>query len=119
MKDIYQPAEDSHLLSNVLKKEIPKLLEKMQTELYETAKKSLENAKTKTENKKELIKLIQKQKIVMVPMCKNPTCEDHLKAETSGGKTLFIDPENNPVKNKKCIICNKQADYWVYCGKTY
>jgi len=26
MKDIYQPAEDSHLLSNVLKKEIPKLL---------------------------------------------------------------------------------------------
>jgi hypothetical protein len=52
-------------------------------------------------------------------MCKSKECEDILKADTNGAKVLFIDPENESVKGKKCIICNKNADYWVYIGKSY
>jgi len=42
-----------------------------------------------------------------------------LRKKQGGAKVLFIDPENTSVKNKKCIICNKPAVYWVYVGRTY
>jgi len=102
-----------------LKKEVPKLLDEMQNTLYKNAEKFLNEAKAKTENKTELSKLLKEKKIVKVPLCKNPECEDILKAENAGAKVLFIDPENESVKNKKCIICSKPADYWAYVGKTY
>ena len=38
--------------------------------------------------------------------------------ETGGAKTLFIDSKSSS-KGKKCIICNKPAEYLVYTGKTY
>ncbi|MFH1608336.1 MAG: proline--tRNA ligase [archaeon] len=102
-----------------LEKTVPKLLEEIQKELYDNAKKLLESNIEKTEDKKELIKLIKNKKIVIAPLCNSLECEDILKSETGGAKTLFIDPKNTSVKNKKCIICNKQADYWVYIGKSY
>lgn len=102
-----------------LKKEVEKLLEEMQKTLYKNAEKILKQNQKKTEDKKELIKFIKEKQLVKVPICKNPECEGILKADTTGAKTLFIDPENESVKNKKCIICKKQADYWAYIGKTY
>jgi prolyl-tRNA synthetase len=102
-----------------LKKEIPKLLDEIQHELYKNAEKLLNSNTEKTENKKQLIQFIQNKKMVFVPMCSNEKCEDVLKEETSGAKTLFIDPKNSSTKGKKCVICGKQADYWVYVGKTY
>jgi prolyl-tRNA synthetase len=102
-----------------LKKEIPKILEKMQEELYSKARKILKSNQETTEDKKELIKLIKNKKMVKVPMCKDTECEDQLKSDTSGASTLFIDPKETSTKNKKCIICNKDADYWIYAGKTY
>ncbi|MEK6827332.1 MAG: His/Gly/Thr/Pro-type tRNA ligase C-terminal domain-containing protein, partial [Nanoarchaeota archaeon] len=102
-----------------LKKEIPKLLEQIQTELYDNAKKLLNSNTEKTENKKQMIQFIKDKKMVLVPMCSSEKCEDVLKDETGGAKTLFIDPKNSSVKNSKCIICNKQAEYWVYVGRTY
>lgn len=102
-----------------LQKEIPKLLEQIQLELFDKAKEILTSSYAKTEDKKELIKLVKNKKMVMIPLCNSEKCEEKLKTETSGIKTLFIDPKNKPVKNKKCLICNKQADYWVYAGKSY
>lgn len=112
-------AEKIQVKINNLEDEIQKILEQIQKELYEKAEKELKNARKKTENKKELIKLIKEHKMVKVPMCKSKECEDILKADTNGAKVLFIDPENESVKGKKCIICNKNADYWVYIGKSY
>jgi prolyl-tRNA synthetase len=99
--------------------EVPRLLDQMQQELFNNAKKILEDNKEKTENRKELIKFIQDKKMVLVPMCNSLKCEELLKSETGGAKTLFIDPKNGSVAGKKCIICGKKADYWVYTGKTY
>ncbi|MCK9595666.1 proline--tRNA ligase [Candidatus Pacearchaeota archaeon] len=104
---------------SMIKKEIPKLLEQIQKELYKNAEKILKSSIEKTEDKKQLIKFIKEKKMVLVPMCSSEKCEDILKEETGGAKTLFIDPENTSIKNKRCIICNKPADYWVYVGKTY
>ena len=102
-----------------LKKEIPKILSQIQKELYEKAEKELKNSIKKTENKKELIKFIKDKKIVIVPLSNSTEVEALLKHETGGAKALFIDPKNTSVKGKKCIISNKQADYWVYIGKSY
>jgi prolyl-tRNA synthetase len=102
-----------------LKKEIPKLLETMQKTLYENAEKNLKENIKKTEDKKELFKLVKEKKLVKVPLCNDTECEEYIKSETNGAKILFIDPENESVKNKKCIYCNKQANYWAYVGKTY
>ena len=57
--------------------------------------------------------------MVLVPMCSSGKCEEILKEETEGAKTLFVDPKNTSVKDKKCVICNHPADYWVFTGKTY
>ncbi len=104
---------------NSLKKEIPRILEQIQNELHKNAEKLLKSGIEKTENKKQLIHLIKNKKMVIVPLCSSQKCEDILKEETGGAKVLFIDPENTSVKNKKCIICNKPAAYWVYVGRTY
>jgi prolyl-tRNA synthetase len=102
-----------------LKKEIPKLLEQIQEEIYKNAEKLLNSNTEKTEKKKEMIQFIKDKKMVLVPMCSSEKCEDILKDETGGAKTLFLDPKEASAKNKKCIICDSKADYWVYVGKTY
>ena len=99
--------------------EIVEELEEMQKELYENAKKLLEKNIKKTEKKQELIKYIKEKHIVKVPLSNLTQTEELLKTQTGGAKVLFIDPENESVKNKKCIITNSKADYWVYIGKTY
>jgi prolyl-tRNA synthetase len=102
-----------------LKKEIPRLLEEIQKELYKNAEKLLNSNTEKTEKKKELIHWIKNKKMVFAPMCTSEKCEDALKEETGGAKTLFIDPKKTSIKNKKCVICGNDADYWVSIGKTY
>ena len=86
--------------------------------MFEKAEKILKENIKKTENKKELIELIKGGKMVRVPLCNQEYCEDILKSDTGGAKTLFID-SSEKMNNKKCIICNKSANYFVYVGKTY
>jgi hypothetical protein len=55
--------------------------------------------------------------MVKVPLCSNAECEESVKAKTSGAKPLFI--AEGDASNKKCIHCAKDAEYFVYFGKTY
>ena len=104
-----------------LKKSIPKILDEMQNELYKNAEKLLKSGVTKSETLDELKKALKSKKISLSPMCKNPECEDWIKQETEGAKTLNMPlGKNQPdIKGKKCIWCKKQADYWIYVGKSY
>lgn len=102
-----------------LKKEVPKILEQIQNELYRNSEKFLKSHIEKTQSEKELIKLINDKKVVISLMCSSEKCEDILKEKTGGAKALFINPKKESVAGDKCIICNKPADYWVYIGKTY
>lgn len=101
-----------------LKKVVEKKLEDIQEELFNKAKKILKNSMAEAEKKEELVKLVKDKKMVNIPLCDNLECEDKLKEETSI-KTLFLDPKNKSIANKKCIVCGKKASYWVYAGKTY
>ncbi len=111
--------EKNQIKISNLSKKIPEILEEMQRELYSKAEEILKNSIEKTENKKELIKLIKNKKMVKIPMCDSEKCESKLKEETNGAKTLFLDPKNEPLKNSKCMFCDSKPSYWVYVGKTY
>ena len=100
-------------------KKILEVLEEIHKELYEKAEKSLKDNITKAEKLDELIKFINNKKIVLVPMCKNRGCEEWIQSKTNGAKTLNRPFKQNSVVGKKCIYCGKDADYWVYMGKTY
>jgi prolyl-tRNA synthetase len=101
-----------------LKKQIPQIIESMQKEMYNSAEKILYANIEEAEEKNELIKKIKEKKMVLVPLCKNPQCEEHIRSDTEGAKALFIDQKRN-IQKKNCIICGKHADYMVYIGKTY
>ena len=100
-----------------LKKTVEKNLDEMQKSLFEKSKKLFKSKVEKASNLNELKKLVDDKKVGIVPLCKNVECEDSLKAETKGAKAVFISEEK--IKNEKCIICRKKADYFVYCGKVY
>jgi len=101
-----------------LKKEIPKILEDIQKSLFKKAEKLLKDNIVETKNLKETQSAIKNKKIVLAPMCKDRVCEDNLKHKSEGAKVLNID-ESKSAKNKKCIICNKPADYIARIGKSY
>jgi prolyl-tRNA synthetase len=102
-----------------LKKEIPKLLEDIQKELYDNANKILKGSMKSSEDVKEAIKLVKDNKMVSVPMCKNELCEERLKVKMPGLKSLFIDSKRKVSDKDKCVVCKDKAEYRVYVGRTY
>ncbi len=102
-----------------LKKKIPKLLEEIHSEIYEKAKNLLNKNIVKCETFEQVKKAIDSKKITLAPLCKNPECEDLIKEKAKGAKTLNIPEKQLEIKGKKCILCGKQADYFVYIGKSY
>lgn len=102
-----------------LKKVIPQLLDEIQKELYKSAEKLMKDNIVSANSFKDVLKLINNNKIVLAPLCSNIECEDNLKDKTGGAKVLNIPPEQSNLKGKKCIICNKDANYIAYIGKSY
>ncbi len=101
-----------------LKKIIPKLLDEIQSELFKTAENLMKNNIVDANNFKDILKLLENKKIVLAPICSNVDCEDNLKEKT-GAKVLNIPLKQPNLKGKKCIICNKDANYVAYIGKSY
>jgi len=102
-----------------LKKQVPKLLEEIQVELFTNAKKLLDSSITKANTLAELNKAIKNKKIALCPMCNKPDCEDIIKEKTGGAKTLNAPLKQPSLKGKKCLGCNKQAEHMIYIGKSY
>lgn len=100
-----------------LDKKIPKVLNEIQKALFEKSEKLFKGKVEQAESIDKLKRVIGEKKVGISPLCKSLECEDNMKSETGGAKTLFIDKKK--VKNEKCIICRKKADYFVYIGKSY
>jgi len=101
-----------------IEKEAEKILNEMQKSMLEKSKKLFESKVKKGKSLAELKKIIEDKMMGVVPLCKEEKCEETLKFETKGAKALFISDEDK-VKQEKCIMCGKKADYFVYVGKTY
>ena len=97
--------------------EVEKLLEEIQTNLFNRAKKLLKESVVKVNSLAELKKVIQNKKIALTPLCKETRCEEDLKYKTGGAKVLNI-PDKQLAKSE-CVICGKESDYIARVGKSY
>jgi len=100
-----------------LSEKVFSILEDIQKALFEKSKKMFKEKIVKVESMDELIKVINNKKVGIVPLCNKQLCEDQMKSDTKGAKALFI--AEDKVRDEKCIVCKKKADYFVYAGKSY
>lgn len=100
-----------------IEKKVPAILEDIQENLFKKSKKLFESKIEPANSLDELKKIIENKKVGIIPLCKSEKCEDWLKSETKGAKAVFI--AEKKVKDERCIICKKKADYFIYAGKTY
>jgi prolyl-tRNA synthetase len=77
-----------------LAKKVPVILEAIQKNLFNKSKKLFESKIKKAETLQALKKAIENKEVGISPLCKNPKCEEMIKFETKGAKTLFIDDKN-------------------------
>jgi prolyl-tRNA synthetase len=99
-------------------KEIPRILEDIQINLYKKAEKLLKENIIEVKSLKDLQKAIEDKKIALTSLCSSRGCEDMLKFKTNGAKVLNIS-EDQPKQKGNCVICNKKADYIARVGKSY
>ena len=102
-----------------LKKRVAEILDEMQGEMYDAAKKLLDESMKSADDKEKMVDLVKEKNMVSVPMCKEAKCEEGLKDAMPGLKSLFIDFADEDVDGKKCVVCGEKAAYRVYVGRTY
>jgi len=98
-------------------RELTKILEEMQENLYAKSKTLTEDNIIAVDNLNALRKAIDKKKIVEAFLCEDVHCESSLK-EINGIKTLNI-PFKQPLKKEPCVVCKKESAYLVRIGKSY
>lgn len=99
-----------------LKKEIEKLLEEIQNNLFEKSKKLYKSKLKSASSLVEMKKVISNKNLCVVPLCNDGKVEEKMKEET-GAKALYIDSKK--IKSEKCIVSGKKADYFVVAGRSY
>lgn len=111
-------AKTSFLISSAVN-EINCLLDDIQNNLFDKAKKYLESAVVEVADLSEAKKKIDSGKIVFAPWCGEAGCEENIKAET-GAKSLNSPLEQPKMKKgQKCFACEKMAKYYFRFGKSY
>ncbi|MBW3000729.1 proline--tRNA ligase [Candidatus Woesearchaeota archaeon] len=95
-----------------------KILGDIQDNLYNKAKKFLNESIEKVKSMSEFRKAIKNGKIAFAPWCNCKECEADIKDKT-GAKTLNIPLKQPPIKGKCFWGCSKKADKWVYFARSY
>lgn len=101
-----------------LKKEAEKMLEAIQKNLFERARKFMKERTKEVKTYEQLKKSIEGNWVI-APWCGETTCEERIKEET-GAKITNIPFDLNEKKvSGSCILCGKPAKHLVYFGKSY
>jgi prolyl-tRNA synthetase len=97
---------------------VNKLLEKIQDNLFNKAKKSLEDNITTVKTYREFKEALKKKGgFIRACWCSSPTCEEKIKEET--GTTIRTVPFEKEKPFSNCIYCGKEAKDVVYFGRAY
>jgi prolyl-tRNA synthetase len=87
--------------------------------LYKRSEENFKQAIVEPKDMEALKKAVEGKKLSLVPYCNDGECEDFMKEETGGAKTLNS-PFDKPVKKgAKCIRCGKDAKCNMYVAKSY
>ena len=102
-----------------LKCYIPELLDTIQKDMYERAKKHLDSSIYDAREYDEFKTLIdEKPGFVRAMWCGSTDCEDQIKADTTATSRCMPFENNDPISDK-CICCGKPARHLVIWGKAY
>ncbi len=102
-----------------LEKEVPKMLEAMQKDLYKKAKKFLDESILKVKTWKEFEAGIKNKKFVLAPFCGKEDCEILIKNKSGGAGSRCIPFKQDNLNGEKCFQCGKKAEFWTYFAKAY
>ncbi len=101
-----------------VREEVERTLKLIQENLFERAKKTIEEHTKKANNYDELKKHLNGNWVI-APWCGKSECEEKIKEET-GAKIPNIPFDLNKERPKgKCVYCGRDAKYLVYFAKSY
>ena len=102
-----------------LAKELPKILESIQSDMFKTAKKFLDSHIFKATNMDEMKEIANNNiGFIKAMWCGEEACEDEIKAATGGYGSRCIDEEHEHLADK-CVFCGKEAKETIIWGKSY
>jgi prolyl-tRNA synthetase len=101
-----------------IQKEVDLILKEIQKNLFDQAKKFIEDSIVNVNSISELNKTVKDKKMGYAPWCGSKECEENIKDKADGAKSLNI-PFNQKNPNKKCFACENKAKYYAYFAKSY
>ncbi len=101
-----------------LAKVIPEELERMQEDLFNKAKKLLNDNSVHAREWKDFEKAVKDKKLIYAPWCCTAECAEHIKGLTEGVKCLNL-PFDQKKPFAKCIKCEKPATHVGVFAKSY
>ena len=102
-----------------LSKRIKELLVEIQDNLFNKASKFLQDSIVESNNYDELKDFVNNKKMVKVPFCDEAECEEIIKEELGGAKSLNSPLDSKLQENDVCIKCKKKAKGIFMFGKSY
>lgn len=97
---------------------VTKLLEEIQNNLFNRAKKFLEDHITTVKTYDEFKEVLKKKGgFIRVCWCSSPTCEEKIKEET--GATIRLIPFEKEELFSNCVYCGGEGKEVVYFGRAY
>ncbi|MBD3155942.1 MAG: proline--tRNA ligase, partial [Candidatus Aenigmarchaeota archaeon] len=102
-----------------LEEKVEDILQSIQDNLFNRAKEYLENNIREAENYDRLKEILSKHGgLIKAPWCGETFCEEQIKEET-GAKITNIPFKYQEPRDKKCLLCDKKAEYYVHFAKSH
>ncbi len=108
----------SAIMESELAAKVQELLDAIQSNLFERAKKFLEENTVAVKTNAELKKALDGRKMAKAAHCGGEACEQKIKDETGGG-TIRCIPFRQEKVSDKCAGCGSPAKYTVLIAKAY
>jgi prolyl-tRNA synthetase len=108
---------DMHTSSNTFSSVISSELKNIQKEMFDTAKKILDERVVRVSEYQQFKEELENGKMIDCSWCGNQTCEDKIKEET--GADLRVIPFDNTEKSETCIYCKNSGTTNVLFARGY
>lgn len=104
--------------TNEIKERVTKLLDDMQQDLYDNAKKRIDDAIVDVTSWDDFMNALGEKKLIRAPWCADVACEEAVKDKSGGAKSLNI-PFDQEEKEMTCIQCSNKATKVAFFAKSY
>jgi len=110
--------EKSFIKLTNLKKELENLLEEIHENLYNKAKKFMDDSIVEVSEWDKFVKAGEEKKLIKTSFCGGTECEEFIKDKTKGVSSRCIPLDSKKPKGK-CVHCGEKAEHEIYFSKSY